>query len=244
MDFIFEEDDNITISSFNPDTLYEHFVVLMTSGTSDWLKAATIFFKKMKLIKEKMKISNIAMIPLKLGDLDIDVVNTYNPNAGEQRVGELSYTLNRLSGCMARYTLEEYEKGSKELQEKIQLAIKNPLAIVKGVRPDNFKLYMAFSAGAEMFLSKFSLFPLAIMLRRIDSDDAPAAIAGKVLKQRLDAVAAIDWQNEKNVGLLKTAMAVVGGVSWKHSKVTEESLSFLAKAGVAKHILTKIKKGE
>ncbi|QCI62737.1 nucleoprotein [Caimito virus] len=244
MDFSFETDDNTVENTFNPEELYDQFKTEMESNTNDWLKVATIFFKRMKTMKDRMKVAPIVVITAKFFDIEFTLCNTYNQNAGDQKVGDLEYTLNRLSGCMARFTFEKYEAADRTTRETIQATIKNPLAIVKGVRPDNFKLYMAFSAGTEMFMSKFSLLPLAIILRRIDTDDAPATIAGKALKQRLDSIAAIDWQKDVNVGALKDAMAVVGGVSWKHSKITEDSLNFLKKAGVSAMVLSKIKKGE
>ncbi|QCI62740.1 nucleoprotein [Chilibre virus] len=241
--FTFEEDEIISSNTFNPDQLYTAFKKEIIILSADGLKAAVIFFKRMKIIKDKMKACQVNPIPLKLYDVEVNVVNTYASGQIMPDVRDTDFTLNRLSGCFARYVYDQYMNSDSSTRLMIQESIKNPLAIVKGVRADNFKLYMAFSAGSEMFLDTFGLLPLAITLRRIESDDAPASVLNKVLKQRLRGMQAIDWQKDSTVKELKDAMVVVNSVSWKHSKISDESINFLKKAGVAAQTLNKIKKG-
>ncbi|AIN55746.1 nucleocapsid protein N [Rio Preto da Eva virus] len=241
--FNFETDDVITSNTFNPEVLYQSFTIEVMQASSDPIKVATIFFKRMKSIKDKMKQVTMRNIPMKFFDVEVTVVNTYNNTFGDPAIGDSDYTLNRLSGCLARFVFESYTSGNAAQRLMILGSVKNPLAIVKGVRTENFKLYMAFSAGAEMFLDTFGLLPLAITLRRVEADDAPASVLHKVLKQRLDGMPAVEWQKPATVSKLKDAMAAVAGLSWKHSKLSDESVDFLKKAGVAAQTLAKIKRG-
>ncbi|AIN55743.1 nucleocapsid protein N [Pacui virus] len=241
--FIFETDDVINSNTFNPEELYAMFRRDLIPLSSDGIKVAAIFFKRMKVIKDRMKSCQTLMIPLKLFDMEFTVVNTYGAIVERLDVKDSDFTLNRLSGCLARYVYEVYMESDQTQKALIKESIKNPLAIVKGVRPDDFKLYMAFSAGTEMFLDTFGLLPLAITLRRVETDDAPSSVLNKVLKQRLGGMQAIEWQKPGNVKLLKEAMIAVNAVSWRHSKVTDEAIDFLKKAGIAISTITKIRKG-
>nr|ASG81434.1 nucleoprotein [Kaeng Khoi virus] len=217
-------------SGFDPERQYMEFIRGVGNGIS--LPSIKIFFLNARKAKDKLSLRSDRKISLKFGTWSVEVVNNHFQGNRDSAIGDMDFTLHRLSGYLARHVLELYLAANPVNQANIRQTIINPIAESNGIHWDSgAEIYLSFFPGSEMFLEKFNFYPLAIGIYRVKRGMMDAQFLKKSLRQRYGQLTADQWMQTKTEDVMR-AVTVLEGLAWGRSGLSEAAKQFLNKFGI------------
>ncbi|AGW82136.1 nucleocapsid protein [Caraparu virus] len=227
--FEFTDDDRgPTASSFDPQQAYNEFIG--NHGENLSVDNVRIFFLRANEAKQKLRKSSAKIAMLKFGSWKVEVVNNHYPGNASNPVADNSLTLYRISGFLAKYTLELH--NDSEHRAEIEEKIVNPIAESKGVTwQAGAKIYLAFFPGTVMFLYEFEMLSLAIYLYRAQKDEIDPSLLKKPLRQKYKKDNPEKWMREKKV-MIQGALGRIAKLPWGTTGLSAQARDFLKEFGI------------
>ncbi|QLA47073.1 N [Cananeia virus] len=224
-----EEDFSAGRNAFVPDDAYAVFVNENSAQlTVDNIR---IFFLRAYDAKQKLKKTEARAATLKFGTMKLVIMNNHNPAYTSSRLQPTDLTLHRVSGYLARF-LKECITGNVAARIEIHKKIINPIAESVGITWENGDdVYLSFFPGAEMFLEKFKLLPLAIGIYRVQQKHMDADFLKKHLRQQYGDIPASQWMLTMKEDV-KSALTLISKLPWGKAGMSAAARAFLADFGI------------
>ncbi|AHY22354.1 nucleocapsid protein [Utive virus] len=228
-EFVFNDVPQRSTSTFDPEVAYATFEAAFRQTLN--VNVVRVFFLNQKNAKNVLRKTSRPNVDLTFGGATFPIVNNHFPQFQSNPVPDNGLTLHRLSGYLARWSMDQMRTNPIR-QAEFRAAVVVPLAEIKGCTwNDGDAMYLAFAAGAEMFLNTFTFFPLVIEMHRVLKDGMDVNFMRKVLRQRYGTKTAEQWMKDEIIPI-KAAFEAVGMLSWARTGFSPAARDFLRQFGI------------